>query len=81
MWNLILKSWQSEPLAILAAVNILVESIVVLVVAFGLSLSEMQIAAILGVTNAILGVVTALIGRSQVTPLSKSPPSYYRSQR
>lgn len=72
MWDIIKKAWQREPLVILAAVQALIESIIVLIVAFGASLSEVQIAAILGTSSAFLALVTALIGRSQVSPVSSS---------
>lgn len=70
MWDLIKTAWQREPLVILAAVQALIESVIVLVVAFGVSMNEMQIAAILGTSSALLALITALIGRSQVSPVS-----------
>ena len=52
--------WGREPAMVLA----LVQAVVALVVAFGLSLAPDQIGAILAVTAVILGLVT----RSQVSP-------------
>lgn len=49
-----------EPALILAAV----QSIIALVVAFGLDLTADQVGAIVAVTAAVLGVIT----RSKVTP-------------
>lgn len=49
-----------EPALILAAV----QSIIALIVAFGLDLSAEQVGAIVAVTAAVLGVIT----RSKVTP-------------
>lgn len=65
------RAWANEPVAILAAIYVLVESVVALVVAFGVELTDTQAVAILALTNAIGGLVLALVGRSQVTPVSK----------
>jgi len=52
--------WGREPTMVLA----LVQAVIALVVAFGLSLAPDQIGAILAVTAVILGLVT----RSRVSP-------------
>jgi len=52
--------WKREPALFYAVVN----SVIVLVVAFGLQLSADQIGAIVAVTSALLG----LVARQQVTP-------------
>ena len=54
--------WGREPTMVLA----LVQAVIALVVAFGLSLAPDQIGAILAVTAVILGLVT----RSRVSPAS-----------
>ena len=54
--------WGREPTMVLA----LVQSVIALVVAFGLSLAPDQIGAILAVTAVILGLIT----RSRVSPAS-----------
>ena len=53
--------WGREPAMVLA----LVQAVIALVVAFGLSLAPDQIGAILAVTAVVLGLIT----RSQVTPV------------
>ena len=52
--------WGREPAMVLA----LVQAVIALVAAFGLSLEPVQIGAILAVTAVILGLIT----RSQVSP-------------
>lgn len=52
--------WGREPAMVLA----LVQAVIALVVAFGLSLAPNQIGAILAVTAVILGLIT----RSRVSP-------------
>ena len=52
--------WGREPAMVLA----LVQAVIALVVAFGLSLEPDQIGAILAVTAVVLGLIT----RSQVSP-------------
>ena len=52
--------WSREPAMVLA----LVQAVIALVVAFGLSLAPDQIGAILAVTAVILGLIT----RSRVSP-------------
>jgi hypothetical protein len=54
--------WGREPAMVLA----LVQAVIALVVAFGLSLEADQIGAILAVTAVVLGLVT----RSRVSPVS-----------
>lgn len=56
--------WNREPVALVAAL----QTILALVVAFGLDLSEQQIGAILAAAAAVLGIVA----RSQVSP---TPPA------
>ena len=53
--------WGREPTMVLA----LVQAVIALVVAFGLSLAPDQIGAILAVTAVILGLIT----RSRVSPV------------
>lgn len=55
--------WHREPALILG----LVQSVLALVLAFGVELSEEQVGAILAVTAALLAVVT----RSRVTPTER----------
>lgn len=52
--------WGREPAMVLA----LVQAVIALIVAFGLSLAADQIGAILAVTAVLLGLIT----RSQVSP-------------
>lgn len=53
--------WGREPAMVLA----LVQAVIALVVAFGLSLAPDQVGAILAVTAVLLGLIT----RSQVSPV------------
>lgn len=56
--------WGRKPAMVLA----LVQALIALVVAFGLSLAPAQVGAILAVTVVLLGVIT----RSRVSPVSAS---------
>jgi hypothetical protein len=58
--------WGREPAMVLA----LVQAVIALVVAFGLSLEADQIGTILAVTAVVLGLVT----RSRVSPVSATTP-------
>lgn len=49
----------------------LVQAILALVLAFGVSLSEEQIGSILAITSVILAIVTRML----VTPTSSTPPA------
>lgn len=75
------RAWANEPIAILTAFYVLVEAIVALVVAFGVDLTEAQTVAILMTANSVGGLILAILGRSQVTPVSKladkgRPPTF-----
>ena len=60
--------WGREPVLVLAVV----ETIIALVVAFGLDLTAEQVGGIMAVSAAVLG----FIARSQVTPVdADEPPS------
>jgi spore maturation protein SpmB len=60
----------SEPVAALGAIPILVTAVLSLAVAFGVSLDDAQTAAVLGVTSAVIAVVTAM-QRNKVYPAGK----------
>lgn len=60
----------NEPVAALGAIPILVTAVLSLLVAFGVSLNDAQTAALLGVTSAVIAVVTAL-QRNRVYPAAK----------
>lgn len=57
--------WGREPVMILA----MVQSLLGLVMSFGIGLNEAQVGAIMGFTAAVLGFVA----RSQVSPGGKGP--------
>ena len=61
-----MKLWNREPVAILATL----QTILGLVLAFGISLSQEQVGAIMAAAAAILG----LLARSQVSPVPKAGP-------
>ena len=62
-----------EPILILAAVNILVQAIVVLITVFWMTgLTKEQAAAINAVVAAALNLIAAFWGRSLVTPVKSS---------
>lgn len=75
MWEAIKKAWNTEPVAILTALYVVIESAVALLVVFGLKLEPEQMTAILVFANSLGGLVLALIGRSQVTPVNRSKPT------
>jgi hypothetical protein len=55
--------WEKEPALIVG----LVQAVIVLAIAFGVSLSPTQTAAILGVTSALTAIIGSFVTRSQVT--------------
>lgn len=60
----------NEPVTIGGVILGLVTATLALLMAFGLELSQDQVAAILGFTTALIAVVTFIV-RSKVTPTSK----------
>ena len=59
-----MKVWNREPVAFLA----MIQTVLALVLAFGITLSQEQVGAILACAAAILG----FIARTQVSPTQKS---------
>jgi hypothetical protein len=59
---------KSEPVLTVAAIQSALVAAIVLVVAFGVPLTDTQIAAILGVWAAVGPIVFGLFTRSKVTP-------------
>jgi hypothetical protein len=59
--------WRREPVRIIG----FVQTAVILAVAFGLNLTADQQAAILAFVAAILALLGAEVGRSQVTPVAR----------
>jgi hypothetical protein len=49
----------------------LVDAVIVLLVAFGVPVTPEQKTAVLGVTAAVLAILSAIFVRSQVTPVAK----------
>lgn len=61
---------KTEPvLILLAGVANVVQAVLVLLVAFGLTLSADQTAAIMAVTTIVVNLVVAVVARSKVTPV------------
>ena len=60
----------NEPVTIGGVIIGLVTATLALLMAFGLELSQDQVAAILGFTTALIAVITFVV-RSKVTPTSK----------
>lgn len=58
----------AEPVAVSAAVLVLCNAVMMCLVSFGLTLSPDQAAAVMGVANAVVGVVLAVWTRGKVTP-------------
>lgn len=59
---------EEEPVAISGAVQILINAVLVLVVAFGVDLSAEQSVAIMGVVNAAMKLYDMVFTRAKVTP-------------
>ena len=60
---------KNEPILILmAGVANVVQAVLVLLVAFGLTLSADQTAAIMALTTVVTNLVIAVVARSKVTP-------------
>lgn len=63
-----------EPVAIAGAVAAIVAPVVGLAVAFGVHVTDVQMAAIDAVVGAIVSAVGVLFARARVTPLRPLPP-------
>jgi uncharacterized membrane protein len=61
--------WDKEPALVIAVV----QAILVLVIAFGVHITDSQVAAIVGVASAVLALLAGVATRSQVIP--KGPTS------
>lgn len=60
-----------EPLVVINASIILIETFIALFISFGVfQLSTEQVGSIMAFVNAIAGVINAVWGRSQVTPVA-----------
>lgn len=64
--------WAAEPALWVG----LVQAVLILLVAFGVPLTVDQKAAVIGLTSAVLAVIGAVVTRSQVTPVAKTPPPH-----
>lgn len=71
MWEKVKMAWANEPIVIINSVMTVIQAVIVMLVAFGLDISEEQKGSIIAVSVAIGGIITALYGRSQVTPNAK----------
>jgi hypothetical protein len=68
----------NEPLWTVAGITAAVSAVIGLLTAFGLSLTETQSTAILGVVGVLAPVVVALVARSKVTPVEKEDNRDFR---
>jgi hypothetical protein len=68
----------NEPLWTVAGITAAVSAVIGLLTAFGLSLTETQSTAILGVVGVLAPVVVALVARSKVTPVAKEDNRDFR---
>jgi hypothetical protein len=59
-----------EPALIIGVVQAVLQTLIALLVAFGLSLNAQQTGAILAFTSAVATLIATLITRSQVTPVA-----------
>ncbi len=59
---------KTEPAVIVGLIQALIITVVALVTAFGVDLTEGQTSAILGASAAALALILALVTRSKVTP-------------
>ena len=59
--------FSNEPALVMAVI----EAVLVLLVAFGVPISNDQKAAVIGLASAVLALVGGLVVRSQVTPTSR----------
>ncbi len=63
---------QNEPLITVASITAIVAAVIGLLAAFGLSLTDVQIQAMLGFVAVAAPFVVAFIARSRVTPVDGS---------
>ena len=62
--------FEREPVAVLNAAIAIVETALVLAIAFGLELTSAQVGAIMGFVVAVTTLIRILLVRSQVTPVA-----------
>jgi len=67
---------RNEPAITIGAITAAVGAVLALLVAFGLNLSEAQTGAIIAVVVALGPLVSAIITRSQVTPVANIGSDY-----
>lgn len=63
---------QDEPVITGSFIQSLVGAVLALLIAFGVNLTDLQTAAILGVFIVLAPVITGLFQRSRVSPVSRS---------
>lgn len=63
-----------EPAAVVGSITAAVSAIIALFVAFGLDLTDEQVAAILAVVAVVAPIVSGLITRGKVTPVVSTQP-------
>jgi uncharacterized membrane protein YkgB len=59
-----------EPVAIVSAIIAVIETLIALLVAFGLKLTGEQVGAIMAFVTAVGGLISILIVRPRVTPVA-----------
>lgn len=64
---------KNEPVLTAAALASVVSAVLALLIAFGVSLSEVQTAAILGAVGTVAPFALAFLARSKVTPTPPTP--------
>ncbi len=63
-----------EPVAIVGAIVLVVQTVLGVAVAFGAHISDLQMTAIQACVSAVVALVGIVIARARVTPLPPPPP-------
>ncbi len=71
--NTISRAWTTEPVLIIAGLGVIAEALLLAGIAFGLPIDAAQKTALEGLGTAIITSVSAVVARSQVSPVALPP--------
>lgn len=66
--------WDTEPVIVIASVGVVAEAALVAAIAFGLPIDPAQKVSLEGLGAAIITGVSAVVARTQVSPVATLPP-------
>lgn len=67
--------FQTEPVLVIAALGVVAEALLLVLIAFGVPIDPAQKLALEGLGTAIITGLSAVFARAQVTPTASLPPA------